>query len=87
MHLGLNASANEPIEVAAHFCPPPKIIEPLALRYRGKVTRVIKINLHYQKRQGRNTLHVYNVTTGDDHDLILSFDSERLQWYLAEICD
>lgn len=74
---------NERIEVVCTFggglnpCVPVKF-----RRQNGREVVVTEIGLRHPTRQGRRTMHIFDVTDGSA-DYRLELDSERLTWHLT----
>lgn len=57
---------------------------PLALRWQGRRYPIRSLNLHHTRREGRDTLHYYAITT-DVGDCVLSYSQDDLAWTLEEV--
>ncbi len=78
---------NERVDVVATFgvglnpCVPRKF-----RRTNGREVDVTEIGLRHPTRQGKRTVHIFDVTDGC-LDYRLEFDSERLVWFLRRMGD
>ncbi len=53
------------------------------MRWNGRRYPVRSLNLHHTRREGRDTLHYYAITT-DLGDCVLSYSQDGLVWTLEE---
>lgn len=82
---------NEQVEVIAVFGrtdnPAHQPCRPLKFRRsNGREVEVQELGLRHPVRQGRKTVHMFDVTDGGA-DYRLEFDSERLIWHLTMEAD
>lgn len=78
---------NERIEVLAAFGDGLNRCRPLRFRRAsGREIEVSEIGLAYPTKQGKRTLHIFDITDGAT-DYRLEFDAERLIWCLTREAD
>lgn len=78
---------NEPVQVIAIFGHGHQPCRPLKFkRANGREVEVQELGLRHPVRQGRKTVHMFDVTDGGA-DYRLEFDSERLTWRLTMEAD
>ena len=74
---------NEAIDVVAIFRPGRTMCEPVKFRRAsGREVTVTEIGLRHPTKQGKRTIHVFDVTDGTA-DYRLEFDSQQLTWRLT----
>lgn len=73
---------NETVEVLVGFFK--KQVRPLAFRWRNKKYTVNKVNLVHVSQEGKNKVYYFSVTD-DTNYFKLRFNTESLDWKLAEL--
>jgi hypothetical protein len=73
---------NEPVEVLAAFRR--GRLDPLALKWKGRKERIIKVNLVHTEQHGREQTHYFSVT-GTGASYRLAYRPLAFQWILEEV--
>lgn len=73
---------NEKITVVASFS---QKLTPLLLLWRGKKIYLAKVNMLFEKREGRKLFFYCYASDKDNNTYKLKFDTEKLAWKLEEI--
>ena len=76
----------EKISVITVFNEEKGLVMPKKIRWRNRNYLINNLAYYHRVRQGRNIIHVFNVTDGN-LDFRLSLNSENLHWTLEEIYD
>lgn len=77
---------NEKVSVICRYDREQGRVEPVRLKWQGRIRNLTKQAYYYKKRVGRTMLHVFHV--GDEVlDYCLQWDSETMHWTLLEISD
>lgn len=82
----MNEAVFEKISVITVFNEEKGLVMPKKIRWRNRNYLISNLAYYHRVRQGRNIIHVFNVTDGN-LDFRLSLNSENLHWTLEEIYD
>lgn len=77
---------NEPVDVVTVSRRRLGIVEPIRLRWHGKVFSLTKIALRHEVHNGRVLHHIFSCSDGI-HFFRLNYNTESLQWNLEEFDD
>lgn len=82
----MHETINEKVSVITLYDRNKGIVQPIRVRWQGRIFDVKKIGYHHKTREGRIIIHVFSVAT-DTLSMRLEFNTETMHWNLAEVSD
>ena len=77
---------NEKVSVLTRYDRERGVVEPVRVKWQGRVRNITKTGYYHKVRVGRTIQHVFHVSDGS-LDYRLRCDSETLMWHLEEVAD
>ncbi len=82
----MHETINEKVSVITLYDRNKGIVQPIKVRWQGRVYQVSKVGYHHKTREGRVMIHVYSVVT-ETIAMRLELNTETMHWNLAEVSD
>ncbi len=83
----MTETINEPVSVALVFSADKRRTTPWVLEWRKQRWRVTEVGFHHYYNEGTRLIHVFEVVANNRLHMRLVYDTQGLNWTLAEVSD